>query len=1158
MNILQADTFPLQGKQLIEASAGTGKTYTITSLYLRLLLQNEDDQEPRTVSQILVLTFTIAATDELRLRIRERIIIARDMFSGEACDDPFILELFKNSLNTQRDKRLLTNALKMMDEASIFTIHGFCARVLSEQSFETGMLFSQRLDGDKKHLQIMAAEDCFRRNILTLKPYSQSLALSLWPTPERLLQALSPYLSRTDLKIIPSPVDNSERLLALLNEISECKEIWIQDNIGQLVHDCEFNKRSRTFTRLNEMQNYAQSTSMDISVWEHWAVDALSKATKKTGTTQPVHNIFERINKIWNTKGIIEQEVYNLWHSVLKHTKDNLEGYKVQSSQLTMDDLLSTVHEALNASTNQAEILAETLRQKWPVALIDEFQDTDNLQYQIFSKIYPENIFFIGDPKQAIYQFRGADIFTYINAKRDIPQSIYSLDTNWRSSQSMIKATNFLFQQENIFGNDKDIPFEPVKVAEKNINKYLTISGKQIPPVQIYTGEVEGLSTESIRQNSMDYAAEQVAIMLNSAAIGETLVNGKPLEAGQIAFLVRSHNDAAMARTALADRGIKSVYLSHDSVLDSDTAEDLTYILQAVLEPTNVQNLKSALATPLLQFSVSEIDSLKDDLEAHQLLLVEFTSLQKTWRESGVAVMIGSLIESRGLGEKWLEQAEGERQLTNLRHLGELLQHESHRLKGMHQLVTWFGRPELYSGDQDQIRLESDSHLVQIVTMHSAKGLEYDVVMIPVACYGNQQYSKNKPVLFHQQTPSGIETVLDLSADENHRHLAIAEMVAEDMRLLYVAITRARYLCFLGLTLFKKAENTAFARLLQIEDATLDTEVLLSQLPESLFEIKKIETAGNAFYESKNDRNKLSPPPSIPITFSNWRVHSYSALANQIHQIEETILHDEPGFGDDDKNHTDSQPAPSQELNRFTFPRGPKIGVALHDMLEVLNFSGKKTEWENAAQRLITKISLQNHSQDSADHTIQMVSKWIEDILSTPMSKEINFALKGITSAKRLNELEFYFPVRLDHHFFKALQDEGYLSQSTNINIGRLEGMMTGFIDLTVEYEGRFYLIDYKSNHLGTNDQAYTSDKLQEAISHHQYDLQYLIYHVALMRYLKSKLANFNFDTHMGGVCYLFLRGMSGQPGAGVFFDKPSEQLILKLDKLLSKFGGLE
>jgi len=240
-------------------------------------------------------------------------------------------------------------------------------------------------------------------------------------------------------------------------------------------------------------------------------------------------------------------------------------------------------------------------------------------------------------------------------------------------------------------------------------------------------------------------------------------------------------------------------------------------------------------------------------------------------------------------------------------------------------------------------------------------------------------------------------------------------------------------------------------------------------------------------------------------------------------------------------------------LSRFNFPRGPKIGVALHDMLEVIDFQCAQQGLEAAAHRLMTKIGL--NEKDLAH--IEIVTKWIEDMLTTPMSKDLTFTLRDITPAKRLNELEFYFPVKLDKYFLQALQDEGYLSSTNNLNIAQLEGMMTGFIDLVVQQDGKFYLIDYKSNHLGANDEYYSQAHLKEAISHHQYDLQYLIYHVALVRYLKSRIPNFDFDKDMGGVCYLFLRGMSGQAGAGVFYDKPSESLINKLDLLLTKYGGL-
>jgi exodeoxyribonuclease V beta subunit len=478
----------------------------------------------------------------------------------------------------------------------------------------------------------------------------------------------------------------------------------------------------------------------------------------------------------------------------------------------------------------------------------------------------------------------------------------------------------------------------------------------------------------------------------------------------------------------------------------------------------------------------------------------------------------------------------------------------------MHKLVNWFNRPDSYSGDQDQLRLESDKHLVQIVTMHSAKGLEYDVVMIPVACYGNKPHSKNKPVLFHQQAPTGIETILDLSTSEENLVAANAEVMAEDMRLLYVAITRARYLCFLGLTLYKSAEKTAFARLLQIEstspDSTPSTQDLLSRLPESLFEINEQVRVGHTTYGQTTEAIEFQRPPMPPSVSANWRIHSYTSLSRQVQRLENSVSHEEPGFGDDDSKPEETISTLPQEFSRFTFPRGPKIGVALHDLLEVVDFQAKQKGLQDSCRRLMTKIGLH---EDIEDH-LSVMTKWIENILATPFSqdKNPNFALRDIVPSKRLNEMEFFFPVKLDKYFLQALHYEGYLPENSKPNIAQLEGMMIGFIDLVVQFDNKFYLIDYKSNHLGLNDESYSQENLQAAISHHQYDLQYLIYHVALVRYLESRIPDFDFDTHIGGVCYLFLRGMSGLPGAGVFIDKPSESFIQKLDALLTRFGGFQ
>jgi len=1166
LTILNPATFPLQGRQLIEASAGTGKTYTITSLCLRLLI----GPEARSINQILVLTFTIAATDELRQRIRERVRLARQIFYGQEGDDEFIHYLMEKSNDIDRDKKLLSIALQMMDEAAIYTIHGFCARVLSEQSFETGMLFDQKLDGDKDQLQIMAAEDCFRRTILNLDSFTLPLALSKWSTPERLLADFKPYLARFDLNITPPPKENKEAFRALLEEIEACKKIWLEDDIETLVRDCEFKKGSKTVRRLGEMTAYATSDSLMISVWEHWSTDALAKATKKTDTTQLTHSIFERINLIWEARGIVEQESYNLWHLILQSLRENLNHYKEQFSLFTMDDLLSGVHQALiNSNGNQGRRLAQTLRERWPIALIDEFQDTDELQYEIFSQIYTEDsdekngLFFIGDPKQAIYQFRGADIYTYISAKRKIGRNekvdhgIFTLDTNWRSSETMIDAINHLFQQKAIFGNDEDIPYEPVQGSPTNRGKSFTLDKETLPPVQIYSLPPISKNKNLMQQNSINYAAEETLLLLQAASKGAALINGKPLVAGQIAFLVRNHSHATMVKHALAERGIGSVQLSRVSVLSSDTADDLRYILNAALEPKNERCIKSALATELLQFSVSQLDAIQFD----QNHLTAFITLHEIWRDQGIAGMINHLIEYWKLGESWLPQIEGERQLTNLRHLGEILQDESQRL-GMHRLVSWFNRSGDTPKEEEQLRIESDQHLVQIVTMHAAKGLEYDIVMIPIGCYNRKNKNKSSPVIFHETNEKQIQTRLDLSAQDNHRQAEKAEELAEDMRLFYVAITRARYRCYLGLTQYDGFPSSAFAKLLGLTKIDEDLSEL-NHFPSALFEIKKLKEFTQSSFIDLSKATKLVAPPKTPRTSTPWRVHSYTGLTRAIQNREaeassapqldelgiEELGIEESGFSDDDLEQSASMA--NQDFSRFNFPRGPRVGVALHDMLEFLDFQCDSEQIQLACRTLLTRVGL-----DENEH-IQVTTEWVEDILKTPFSNTgQEFKLENIPQNKRLNELEFYFPVNLDNLFLEKIQEAGYLSGSQSIK--QLEGMMTGYIDLIIQHKEKFYLIDYKSNDLGLGQEFYEAPYLDNAMKHHLYDLQFLIYCVALIRFLKKTIAEFSFDKHFGGACYLFLRGMSGKAGAGIYFDRPSESLLSDLDRLLSLSGDPE
>ncbi len=1182
--ILKAETFPLESQQLIEASAGTGKTYTITNLYLRLLLGHSDSlNRPLASNEILVLTFTIAATEELRHRIRTRITAARNAFSRGESDDAFLQSLINRSSDKERDSRLLTAATQLMDEAAIYTIHGFCARVLEEQSFETGILFDQRLDADRDQLLELAAQDCFRQEILTLPAVEREIALKIWPNPEKLVAGLKGFLFRHKLTMLPPAENASAELQKYTESLSEAKRCWIENGLQKIIYDAGFKKNTKTMLRLEAMTDYCldeENVDLDSSLWEPWSKNTLKKNIKKGGVI-PEHVCLDLIDRL-SQSDILGKITSNLWQKLSNRVLENLDKLKADSNQLTLDDLLTQLNHAVTSDSQ----LAERLAIRYPVAMVDEFQDTDDIQYGIFDAIYnrpgPQSLFMIGDPKQAVYQFRGADVFTYINAKRAISQSkassrseassrstdsrqttatdavdqhIHSLNENWRSSTLLIEAINHLFTKQNIFDNDSDIPFVPAEPSPISSELSFKINKAEQKPISIFlaTGAEKSLKKDEARSLCMSQAAEKVSKLLSMSAAGHVSINDKGVNAGQIAFLVRDRNDAREAKYALSVRNIRSVYVTLESVFLEDTAADLKLILQAVLEPGNDRAIRAALATPLLQSSVTRIDSLSHDAIAHQKLSQEFIDYHHLWETQDIAPMIESLMIRRQIAEKWLGQADGERQITNLRHLSELLQRQSAKTPGMHHLLKWFAREiiaaETMASEDHQLRLESDENLVKIVTMHAAKGLEYDLVYIPFAGFYRQLPAK-EPALFHQETKTGFETCLELGSNSINREKAQAENLSEDMRLLYVAITRARHQCTIGIPDIQDLPRSALARLLDISEAKTDkTKIqnILSLLPGELFSFELVKTTDTTILETDTSHDSLTAPPTPPRRDDYWRLHSYTGVSRLIKSRDSGEESLKPaGFGDDD---TLEDSFSSEQFNRYSFPRGPRVGVALHSLMENIDFKADAGSNRLQCERCLNKIGITTDFES----WLEVLTDWLDDILHSPLTG--SFCLADISQADRMDELEFHFPLQAEPSFLKDLQSAGYMAFAQEIPIPRLEGMMTGLIDLIVRHQGRYYLIDYKSNYLGDSPGEYSNQSIKHAIDEHQYDLQYLIYCVALNRYLSSRLPDFDYELQFGGVMYLFLRGMNGSDQTGIYFDKPDKQLLDRFDAALGNYS---
>jgi exodeoxyribonuclease V beta subunit len=1154
---LRSDTFPLSGYRLIEASAGTGKTYTITNLYLRLLLgQGDPGQRPLGVDEILVLTFTIAATEELRARIRRRITEARDVFRGSATGDEFLTGLTHASQDAHRDVSLLTAALQLMDEASIFTIHGFCARVLADNAFETGTLFDQNLDGDRDVLLETAVQDCFRNDLLTLPDRQRRLALDTWGSPQQLINQLKPFLFRQNLSLMPPTREVDEADLS--RRIDQAKRLWLTAAFPAFIESAGIKKTYNAWKKLGAMTEFCESTSYDTQLWTLWTSVSLAD-NFKSGYDVPTHPLISLIDSI---KADQDQIPINLWHLVVTRVRGYLDAAKRAQSELTLDDLLTRVHEALE-QPEVGPLLVDSLSARWPIAMVDEFQDTDDTQYSIFGRIYRHRgLFLIGDPKQAIYQFRGADVFTYVNARRELnPDSdLFSLATNWRSTAPMVEAINTLFSVPSIFGDATDITYEPASPSATRGGRRMTDRGNDVMPVELC--QLTGATHASqLRRLAAEQAAETTSHLLEKGQRGDLLIDGKPVHAGQIAFLVRSGVDARAVRDALRKRQIRSVYVTLESVFLTETADDLRTILQAVLEPTNERALRAALAVPLMQSTAAEIHALSTDVQQQQTVLQEFADYHRLWARLDVATMIQEVMIRRHIASKWFGQPDGERQITNLRHLIELLQRRAAAAPGMHRLLKWFTREkraaERVAAEERQLRLESDRNLVQIVTMHAAKGLEYEIVMIPMAGFVAPSQSRNGPALFHTASPDGqFGAVLDFGNSVPVRALADEEQLAEDMRLLYVAITRAIYQCHIGIPNTKGLRSTntlpksALAKLLRLTDFLPDevdaTLTLNFQPPQ--FRVSTVVRATVTPFVPTASGRPLVPPPSMPTVDKRWRLHSYTGVSRLISRDESDGREADvtPGYGDDDTALTPVAPIKAREFSRFTFPRGPRAGVALHTLLERIDFTTPLDTQTDELTDCLDRIGLTQQRRE----WLAVLTGWIGDVLTTPLPG--GATLSEIPRTRRLDEMEFHFPLHTDGRLLTVLKSADYSEHAIGLRADRLEGVMTGLIDLVFGHDGRFWLVDYKSNHLGNTTTDYDRPQLQQAIDHHQYDLQYLIYSVALHRYLRTRVPGYTFDSHFGGVCYLFLRGMAG-PGkdTGVYFHRPEEGFIDQLDAVL-------
>lgn len=1176
---LDVIAMPLRGRHLIEASAGTGKTFNITRIYLRLLLEKS-----YTVQQILVMTFTKAATEEIKGRIAETLREAVDLWRHAASQsslpdsaDPVFHALYAVAQG-ELGLAKLEAALLELDEAAVFTIHGFCNHVLSQLAFASGSPMSLTLETDTQALWEEAAADWIR--IMALQPQQYALlAEAGWHVPG---QFIAEFNQAIKSELEPEYCDDEAVLRQYekgLNNLKVRFQHTFHDLYSELkIHEALISEKLILSKKGSERDERAAEWEVLLNWLEAKGISAPDKAAKEfvKGTRyarqKEVKAVLEPVKDFINTlekelaqldaakqKNEQQQPLYKLVCEGFAWVRQHVANAKRRLGIVDFDDLIRLLAQKVRGGD---DTLKKALRALYPVALIDEFQDTDDSQYSILSAVYPSGsddltLMMIGDPKQAIYGFRGGDIFTYLEAGRQADYR-WVMDTNWRSVAPMVDAYNRLFygapveaQARDVFGYG--IRYEPVKStehakaakhplsdpAERAALNYVVLEAEEDTPANANTLSLQ----------LANWMSHEIQRLLSEAMMGET-----PLQPADIAILVRSGPEADLVKKALRQVGLGSVYLSTStSLFASAEAADLYRVLDGIWHSEQIRRLSAALASPLMGYPHEELVAMlhDEDDDLWEDCMAEVGTLRQIWLKQGCMAVVLNLLRRRFR----VTGRDTERQLTNYMHLAEVLEQQASATLQPEQLLQWLHRQvhDPQYGEEQIQRLESDARLIQIITQHGSKGLEYPVVFVPFASrYRDpvKQGTRDLTIYKYYNSETGKQT-LQLGATEEVAAQVRDEGEAEAMRLLYVAITRAAHRCYLGVAPYKNNERSALGKAADV------------QAGESWYlPVNKVEqeNGGHTRYlqaaelpaEPHSGHTVSAQASETPLALSQfkrsvedaWRLYSFTALTRQQIAVKQTARDEET-----DLAVPGNEPVAGELPIRFTLEKGATAGNLLHDLLEVTDFTAP--DWQSH-RSMANRLSL-------SDDDFSALSCWMDEVLATPLcAPGLRVPLNSLSLPVTLREAEFYFPVekanwwsisRILTAHRSAVNGDNALAVP-KLSRPMLEGMMHGFIDLIFEHDGRFYVADYKSTHLGDTFTGYSFNALAHNNQHHLYDLQYLLYALALHRFLTVSKPDYDIHCHLGGVFYLYVRGMhpDNRGSEGVFYTPLAAELVLALD----------
>ena len=1125
METLVVTEVALEKSNVIEAGAGTGKTYSIAILVLRMILEKKIP-----VQEILMVTFTKAAVAELETRIREFIAIAYQSAQGIPVEDDTIQAIVTESINQQgapASQQLLKDALALMDETSILTIHGFCQKTLQEFAFETQQVFGAEALSPEEQDEMSANHiHLYWRKYIA--PLGNDLLERINPhlkmdvLEDMLEQALSgkqfnlPITPRTPL------LDNAhqQELLAII-QVAERDRDACWDSI------CDEFTNNEAAYRIAIQQNTRAKKVFENVFDTNEVIKLIQGKITSDYISLVFPNIVQGLEE-WKLKDkavklFQEQVTYVIFaHLTILITQD-LKELKSRQSLLSFDDMIDHLHLAI--CLTPSDELVNTLRTKYKAVFIDEFQDTDRKQYEIFHRLFgpPSEtiVFMIGDPKQSIYAWRKADLFTYFKAVKEADNQ-FNMSVNYRSATSLIEAFNHFFLPEVNFdtfyfqGSPDAFSYLPVASPDPNDKGQLELNGEAVTPIAVHREA----------GNIFSRVAKQVADLLSNPGYRINKNNQtRSITPADIAILVRNKYQAADIKNALNRFSIPCINLESEKILKRPESNVLLNWLIAI-ESVTLSHINRALLTNITGYAISQLGELEEEA-----LIERFREWNTSWKQKGVYVTLQSVFACFQLTNRLLQPNEesGERLLSNYIQLAEILHQTETRLQYRPaELISWLQKAaegDKMNGDEFMQRIESDADAIQIITIHKSKGLEYNIVMAPFL------------ELLPDLKPTKMTAYRDANGDffygnpvsftDDQRQLVEIQNEQENRRLVYVSLTRARYKCYLFTN--KPAECTgtlaAFFSAVTKNPSPFIKEV--TELP---------QIADNFCYQATaRPQARFEQAPNFRLKNTNWEKLSYSYL-NPDHGVRASSAGSESAAS---KNAYD-------QFIFYQLRKGAFTGNLIHYLLEHIDFT-QPASWSFTINKALQRMS-PGLEETHGEGLYQM----IEQLCALALTAENHtFTLPQISRNLQMAELEFNFPV----HEFQTRQLMELSTPNTPFHLQKgqsWQGLMNGKIDFIGKQGEQFYLIDWKSNHLGYETECYNETALLEAMDANNYHLQYYIYLVALYKYLQSRLPDFDYDRHIGGVFYLFVRGIRSGASQGIFYRKPTHEQLLQFMNILS------